>query len=313
MRLFAVLPLLTAILYAPPETDATSSLSREEFSSIIRSAATADESNEYGTTADTFEAEINKQWTTNSRLGKDVSAPYLVCDSTPGNGYSRVQKIYSLCRLNVGDRIVQNLDDRTCFDAQLRPGDALSCAAASDDIAVVPYTPLSKMNELALSQILKNARFSANFCVEAPKLEKKRKRAVKRGLRKVYSNTPDCTGGKLGYDFSFSLKNSKIKMRHRDRGPVGKVCVLALVRVLATNPFICDVEFDPEIILYNSEGKWIIQGSVFDDNNQMSFPFHDVGIMGEGMVAQMSDTGLSVNSCYFYDSDGEVVRDQSGV
>jgi len=60
MRLSAALPFLAAALYAPPYTNARSTISREGFNSIIRSAATADESNEYGTTADTFEAEINK-------------------------------------------------------------------------------------------------------------------------------------------------------------------------------------------------------------------------------------------------------------
>jgi len=236
-----------------------------------------------------------------------------VCVSAPGTGYSRAKNINSSCGLNVGDRIVQNLNDRTCFDAQLLPGDALSCAAASDDIAVVPRTPLSKINDGALSEIFENTRFSADFCVEAPELEQEQKKTAKRGLKAAYAETSDCRGGKLGDDFSFSLQNSKLRLHHRDRGPLGQACVLALVGSLAANPFVCDVEFDPEITLDNNEGKWIIQGSVLDDNNQMSFPLHDAGITGEGMVAQMSDGGLSVNSCYFYDSNGEVPRDRSAV
>eukprot|EP00588_Corethron_pennatum_P031312 CAMPEP_0194318726 /NCGR_PEP_ID=MMETSP0171-20130528/15286_1 /TAXON_ID=218684 /ORGANISM="Corethron pennatum, Strain L29A3" /LENGTH=195 /DNA_ID=CAMNT_0039075717 /DNA_START=856 /DNA_END=1439 /DNA_ORIENTATION=+ len=35
--------------------------------------------------------------------------------------------------------------------------------------------------------------------------------------------------------------------------------------------------------------------------------------MGQGQIAQVSDSGCSVNSCYFYDSNKEVERNKSGV
>jgi len=333
MRLSAALPLLAAVMYGTPCSHASSSLSLEELNSIIRSAATAPESIEYAsvpdgpaTTTDSFEAEIQQQWDTNYQHGNDVSAPYLVCDyTTPGNGYSRAQNINSSCGLSVGDNVVQNLDDRTCFDAQLLPGDALSCAAVSDDILVLPRTPWSKMNYEVLTGSINygenfnstisgktsvgKARYSADLCGSGQ--ENENLITAKNRLTKVYTDTPKCEGVQLRGDFTFSLIGSKLKLYQKADASIEYECVIALVNSLAGNPFVCDVEFDPEVTTSNQDGRWIIQGSMFDDNNQMVLPLHDAGIRGEGMVAQMSDTGLSVNSCYFYDSSGEVPRDKS--
>jgi len=338
MRFSIALPFLASVFVAP-STHAAKSLSRDELNEIIGSAATSDSSSIFkrfavgpATTTASFAAEMEAQWET-SQQQPSVSAPYMLCDSSPDvSGYARSLNIASACGLpNIGGRVIHNVPDRTCFDAQLLSAVALTCAGTDDHISVVPYTPWLKMSFESLYSSLRNsfdeatlpdkstintARYSASFAENLSKRERNKNRAMaEEKLLKVWEDTPECVRDAprvtFGSTFSFQVSKSALKLYQSDSAAfVHPRCALHLVQSLLTNPFVSAVEFDPAVTTSNHEGRWIIQGSVMDGDT-MVLPLHDAGIKGLGQVAQMSDTGLSVNSCYFYDITGEVIRDKS--
>lgn len=85
-------------------------------------------------------------------------------------------------------------------------------------------------------------------------------------------------------------------------------CMLSLVASLAAQPEVCSVENLPQNKEVNDIAQWITQSYQKDYR-----PFWDAGLLGEGQVVQVSDSGLDTNNCYFWDEGGEVVKDKSQV
>jgi len=341
MQLFAAIRILAVALVAAPFTRASDSLSIELHNSIIHTAATSVESSQYSdvsvgpsSTDESFADDLQKQWKANEGLGDDVAAPYLVCDFTAGTGRSRVEHINSLCDLpDIGDHSVQNLPDRTCVNAQLLYADAKKCAAKSEFIAVVPHTAWTKISYEALTAgfgdgfnttmpnqvAIETARYAGIICPGDSESIKTRRSEAKNALMRDFKSTEKCAAtvpsvrgymAKFGDIFTLTFENSRLKLHQKDGVFVNYECLMALVASLAEHPFVCNVEHDPPVVLFNDNARWIMQGNVGSNSNK-KLPFHDAGIKGFGQTVQMSDTGLSVQSCYFYDSNGEVVRDKS--
>ena len=78
---------------------------------------------------------------------------------------------------------------------------------------------------------------------------------------------------------------------------VNRLCMMATVAGLATMPEVCAVDTEPTYETSNVNSQWIIQSGAQDER-----PFFDVGLDGSGQVVAVSDTGIDVNNCYFWDS-----------
>mmetsp|Transcript_38416 Transcript_38416/g.75086 ORF Transcript_38416/g.75086 Transcript_38416/m.75086 type:complete len:898 (-) Transcript_38416:234-2927(-) len=324
MRLSSALTFFAA---AACRARASGPISRDEVSTIIGSAATADGSllfgQKYGigpaSTDTTYAAAVVAQWAATSELGPDETARYLICDYSSGHGHSRIADIARACGAGaVGDEVVQNLPDKTCFFASLNHGYASACFEASDRIAVQPLTPWDKIDFGGLRSSLEephsstavDARYSAEICGGDAAPKNVRTAVAREALEEAFSGTEECGSGTLERSFTFELENRALKLHQRVGESVEKGCALALLESLLSHHFVCLGEYDPPIIALNHYGRWIIQGSAMEGNT-MSLPFHEAGIKGLGQVVQMSDLGLDVGSCYFYDSTGEVPRDKS--
>jgi len=83
-------------------------------------------------------------------------------------------------------------------------------------------------------------------------------------------------------------------------------CVEALVSSISYRPEVCSVEVIPEMEFFNAEAQWILQSGTPNYR-----PFFDAGLSGAGQVVSVSDSGLDVDNCYFWDSTGDVEMDGS--
>jgi len=77
-------------------------------------------------------------------------------------------------------------------------------------------------------------------------------------------------------------------------------CVGSLIAGLAVRQDVCGLEIAADIGVSNYNANWMVQSGVQDET-----PWTDVGLDGEGQVVALSDTGIDVNNCYFYDADYE--------
>uniref|UniRef100_A0A7S1B9H0 subtilisin n=2 Tax=Corethron hystrix TaxID=216773 RepID=A0A7S1B9H0_9STRA len=306
---------------------ASNSLSYDQLDSVIKTVATSgfDFSNSAigPDSADaTFSSTIDAQWKINAEQ-PDETAPYLVCETTPGiSGYERSERIKTLCnRERFGQKVVQNIDYRTCFNEQFVPTAALACSTSDANISVVPYSSWNKISAASFTSslrenldVVESVRYAGYFCEEQPTdAKKKNRKVVKKALKQAFDDNTNCGSGTSFKDiFTLDAEESRILLHQIKRTPyLPKACMQSLVESLGSHSFVCDVEYDPPVTTFNRQARWVIQGSVYGNDGSMDLPLHQVGINGENQVAQMSDTGLSVNSCYFYDENGEVARDQS--
>ena len=60
----------------------------------------------------------------------------------------------------------------------------------------------------------------------------------------------------------------------------------------------------PKIEEFNIEAQWIVQSNKEDES-----PWFDAGLTGEGQVVAVSNIGLDMDNCYFWDATGEVPKD----
>jgi len=320
---FSIAFLTASVAVSSIGVRASNSLSRDEFDSIVKTVATSD----FGlaTVNSAIDNQFETQWNINAQQ-PDETAPYLLCETTPGlSGYERAVRIETLCgRTGFGQHVVQNLPERTCFNDQLIPYIALSCAYRDENVSVVPYSSWHKISAVSFvssldesSGVVEAVRYAGYFCGDRPADVDRHHDVAHRALERIFEGN-DCVGSLVTAEFTFAellrltAEESRLVL-HQTEGtpslPLG--CVVSLVESLASHPFVCSVEYDPPITNFNHRARWIIQGSVSGDGDSIDLPLYEVGISGENQVAQISDTGLSVNSCYFFDKEGEVVRDRS--
>eukprot|EP00594_Rhizosolenia_setigera_P008543 CAMPEP_0178964278 /NCGR_PEP_ID=MMETSP0789-20121207/15576_1 /TAXON_ID=3005 /ORGANISM="Rhizosolenia setigera, Strain CCMP 1694" /LENGTH=921 /DNA_ID=CAMNT_0020649011 /DNA_START=39 /DNA_END=2804 /DNA_ORIENTATION=+ len=90
-------------------------------------------------------------------------------------------------------------------------------------------------------------------------------------------------------------------------------CYSEFVNLLASSSTIMSVEKLTPKELFNDHAQWILQSNELDETGLSgNRPWHDAGLKGENQVVAVSDTGLDTEHCYFKDSTGDVVKDDSG-
>lgn len=312
---------LSAGLFLIPLASAYNSLSYGEVAQIISTEATKKEDgitvtydSEATDSEKDFDVSIEAQWSINRADAE--KAPYLVCHSGPGQGSDRIESLRSTIASASFDHFVYNRRDKTCVLESLSFADV---RVTYEHITVTPLTPWMKMPENTLDGgLADNKRFIATLCPSSNSvgiLSTRRQVSLLRekALAKLSSTfSSDCSStGSFDEFYYLAINPQGLKLGPRkDAEPLSALCISSLVRSLASNPSVCTVEYDAPVKTLNSGGRWIIQGEVTEGGSEV-LPFHRAGIKGFDQVAQMSDTGLSVNSCYFYDETGEVPRDQS--
>eukprot|EP00588_Corethron_pennatum_P006447 CAMPEP_0194287734 /NCGR_PEP_ID=MMETSP0169-20130528/35380_1 /TAXON_ID=218684 /ORGANISM="Corethron pennatum, Strain L29A3" /LENGTH=648 /DNA_ID=CAMNT_0039034529 /DNA_START=631 /DNA_END=2574 /DNA_ORIENTATION=- len=100
--------------------------------------------------------------------------------------------------------------------------------------------------------------------------------------------------------------NSDVKISLGNSELASKKCCLFLLSVLASSPIICSVSLTPEIQSRNLESQWIAQSGISQYR-----PFFDIGLTGKGQTVAVSDSGLDIDNCYFWDTSGSVTKNGS--
>lgn len=83
-------------------------------------------------------------------------------------------------------------------------------------------------------------------------------------------------------------------------------CLQAVAVDLAQQPEVCAVSALQPLKTSNVIGSGIVQSGQTDYK-----PFYDAGLDGKGQIIALSDTGIDLNNCYFYDSKVSTPQDGS--
>ena len=75
-------------------------------------------------------------------------------------------------------------------------------------------------------------------------------------------------------------------------------CVGTLIAGLAVRQDVCGLEISADLGTTNYNANWMVQSGVEGET-----PLTDIGLDGSGQVVGLSDTGIDVQNCYFYDAD----------
>ena len=74
-------------------------------------------------------------------------------------------------------------------------------------------------------------------------------------------------------------------------------CMLSLTLSISLQPYVGSVEVKSQVAFMNDHMQYLIQNFT-----SKQYPWYDVGLNGDGEVVAMSDTGIDVNNCYFWDA-----------
>lgn len=85
-------------------------------------------------------------------------------------------------------------------------------------------------------------------------------------------------------------------------------CIISFLAALSAHPKIISLTTFTGVQSLNVEAQWVVQSAVAEER-----PWFDAGLTGKGQVVSVSDTGLDVDNCYFWDSNNSVQKDTSGV
>jgi subtilisin family serine protease len=75
-------------------------------------------------------------------------------------------------------------------------------------------------------------------------------------------------------------------------------CALVLLLAISANPDVCSVEIRRGVEAHNYIAKFLTESEIVDVT-----PFETKGIDGWGQVVAVSDSGLDIDNCYFFDPD----------
>jgi len=313
--------LLLSVLLWVPCVDATSSLSFSAVKNVLSTEATNEEPVDKlvlfdvvppVTSAD-FDASVSAQWSKNKK--RDEDAPYVLCDHSPGSGEDRRRRSAAVCDLPGSGGVVYNGDAASCFVHSLGFDVAKSCLKQAD-VTVTPVTPRMKMPAHTISGSLRSVqrRYLASLCAahsDVATIERWTAIIVKK-LTKTWNSEGECPS-EVALASRYVVETAPdgvfLAPIGDDETPLQRGCVVSLLESLAGHAFVCGVEHAPGVKTMNRNARWIVQGAVQNGKNGYVHPLYAAGIRGEGQVAQVSDTGVSVSSCYFYDKKGEVPRD----
>jgi hypothetical protein len=94
-----------------------------------------------------------------------------------------------------------------------------------------------------------------------------------------------------------------IKFDQLDRtSSVSKDCILALVIAVSLLPNTCAIQSRPKIEPQNRNAQYLIQTR---PGAQPGIPWYNTSITGRGQYVALSDTGIDINNCYFWDNSPE--------
>ena len=93
-----------------------------------------------------------------------------------------------------------------------------------------------------------------------------------------------------------------------DQGEVSIECATSFLASLAVQKDVVSISLSTSVQTMNVEAQWITQSAKVDER-----PWFDAGLTGKGQVVSVSDTGLDVDNCYFWDATGEVDKDTKKV
>lgn len=277
----------------------------------------------------------------------NASYPFIICGYGTGDGLERVTRSFSSIEENISSKtmkVIFNVDSRTCVHAHIAAPPLRKIKENDlDRLIIQPLLPAMKIRQstqsrIQLGQIDFSSTLIVEFCVNHDENSTQDLFSIVNRLMESFQESillskDSNTAGSLANNESLrkrrTLENDflhscdskmffdgveevlsdsfTISLEHalHNYGIVQlRPCLEHLVSVLASEREVCSISLSERIDTLNVQAQWIAQSGT---NGQT--PFFDVGLDGSGQVIGVSDTGLDVDNCYFYDSTGEVVKD----
>jgi len=260
-----------------------------------------------------FKDRIMTQWKSNRKEG-GTKAPHIVCNRDPEkSGSARKAQIEMRLKITIDSySSIINKKKWSCFTLFI-----------SYDIAVrlrktkyLSVTPMFDRMKISRGTYEGDARLVVNLCKKDPSAMEKLKEKLKgEAIRSCeYKEEYREDYGEGCYVTSSPRDEFRSRFFIQKNESWDYDSALKLLSNLASSSSVCSVSSIPQATTFNSNSRWILQGSGGTRNNRINH-LHDAGIRGRNQIAQVVDTGVDVLSCYFFDPENPngVRRDNEGV
>jgi len=295
-----------------------------------------------------FSDSIESKWSSHKEVPSST-ASYLLCNSMPRlSGHKRSLLIASDCNIQNFEEnpTINDFEKRTCYTAMLNFTSAHYCCTRPN-MMVVPHTQWSKMSVFSVLNAFKvgktknfsklakqfragegvSDRIGSSWLIQTCDPENKGISNV--FIKEKWDNIVECQDLRSFEDLvTFDEKDRSLhlrdiedlfiscdsyKSRKNKDGCVMRTlsCLLEFLSNISSSQNVCGLEDNSPIDFDDVDPFENLEGiSVLSFHNDVAF-LHEEGIKGQGQVAQISDSGVNVDNCYFSDQNGIVNRDTS--
>ena len=306
-------------------------LSLQQVQSILHSQATQEFHGSHQDAEEIWQNTLEQEWQTARQHEHDrrrlqdenVQWPFIVCDHHYGKTGDQCQS--TIQELTMGENLLPiiNKKDISCFLTETAPS---RLEQLPEGITATPMTTELKLALGIVDQLDTIQRLGVTFCPgEVSSLEQAtdlaqdllsklfhhghrqlraqaflKTRQLHRHAfweRQLEITTWKCQEWMAEFmSMAVSEESMTFTVSHVIPG-----CLAAVIVDLAMHKEVCFIHGYQPIQLRNDVSSGIVQSG-----NRHSRPFHDIGIDGTGQVVAVSDTGLDVDNCYFYDPNHPV-------
>ena len=280
---------------------------------------------------------------------ESIGEPFVICNSNPhGKGLTRIEEIRKVAEVERLSILLNN-DERTCVTLEINPRKAEELEI--DDynyLSIIPYTGGMKIRRGVMECLLNEG--TSYSCgrdsvieldvelfdgrVNDDEIEKHMSHRVKNKIhshhnRKLSLNRFDLAyrkGNNLdprslmwqhvseaenicdlsGIDFNRS-DDSSIMEYFLPSNKLEQHCALSFLVALSQEGSVQSISVRQPIELFNTEAQWIVQSGIKNER-----PWFDSDLSGKNQIVAVSDTGLDIDNCYFWDATGQVQADNKG-
>jgi len=309
-------------------------ISYEDFNQILTSEAfTQFDGNDV---EQQWEDATTEEWNRaqNAEESSQEKFPFVVCHrGSDMSGFMRHMNLEDVIRTNTSISVASNTNDQTCFIMNLVASVATEVSKL-EKVFVQPLLPSMKMRVDTINNVRDRVDRHRGYLKTYPEqifgdelpdgfvfhmsLCEEFKEEGAENLFQSIQMRDECSVMREGIKAELSKSKSNLfvtipltKMMSESpeaftnpfslTGDIHSTCIENFIVEVSSHPRICSIEVVPEMEFLNLEAQWILQSGSQDYR-----PFTDAGLSGTGQVVSVSDSGLDVDNCYFWDSSGDI-------
>jgi len=124
------------------------------------------------------------------------------------------------------------------------------------------------------------------------------------GFAKTNQDCQQWTNNNVYLESFIPHKTKYLFLKYHKNELASENCLQQLLKIVTESNHVCQVEVVSVMHPQNIQAQWLVQSGIEDHRT-----WFDEGLTGKGQLVALSDTGVDLDNCYFWDSTQEFKKD----